>query len=248
MLLADTRQVRAIAAPDLVVRYRAGAPLQVSGTVTVPEADIHLERLDMGVSPSPDVVVLDPVDPKTASTPLSLQLDLTLAMGGAVKIDGYGMDGSLGGSLRVQQQPGRDMRATGTLEVDGRYRAYGQNLKITRGTLLWANSEVTNPRLIVRAEREVPLPRSIVLVTGAGIVGLSATAIPAPVTRTIARRLRHDDPVAEASFIERRARLITLVALGVIRHAWALWATSEPKTELSVQLRASFAELKTLFA
>ena len=155
VLLADTRQVRAIAAPDLVVRYRAGAPLQVSGTVTVPEADIHLERLDMGVSPSPDVVVLDPVDPKTASAPLSLQLDLTLAMGDAVKIDGYGMDGSLGGSLRVQQQPGRDMHATGTLEVDGRYRAYGQNLKITRGTLLWANSEVTNPRLIVRAEREV---------------------------------------------------------------------------------------------
>ena len=155
VLLADTRQLRAIAAPDLVVRYRAGAPLQVTGTVTVPEADIHLDRLDMGVSASADVVVLDPVDPKTASAPLSLQLDLTLAMGDAVKIDGYGMDGALGGSLRVQQQPGRDMRATGTLEVEGRYRAYGQNLKITRGTLLWANSEIANPRLIVRAEREV---------------------------------------------------------------------------------------------
>ncbi|QNN71543.1 translocation/assembly module TamB domain-containing protein [Thermomonas carbonis] len=155
VLLADTRQVRAIAAPDLVVRYRAGQPLQVTGTITVPEADIHLERLDMGVSPSPDVVVLDPVDPKTASAPLSLQLDLTLAMGDAVKIDGYGMQGTLGGSLRVLQQPGRDMRATGTLEVAGRYRAYGQNLTITRGTLLWANSEVANPRLIVRAEREI---------------------------------------------------------------------------------------------
>jgi AcrR family transcriptional regulator len=68
------------------------------------------------------------------------------------------------------------------------------------------------------------------------------------VTGAIARRLQHDDPAGEASFIERRARLITLVALGVIRHAWASWATSEPKTELSVQLRRSFAELKTLFA
>ncbi|WP_374609075.1 translocation/assembly module TamB domain-containing protein [Thermomonas sp.] len=155
VLLADTRQLRAIATPDLVVRYRAGTPLQVSGTVTVPEADIHLDRLDMGVSASPDVVVLDPVDPKTASAPLSLQLDLTLAMGDAVKIDGYGLAGTLGGSLRVQQQPGRDMRATGTLEVEGRYRAYGQNLKITRGTLLWANADVANPRLIVRAEREI---------------------------------------------------------------------------------------------
>ena len=155
VLLADTRQLRAVAAPDLLVRYRAGQPLQVTGTVTIPEADIHLDRLDMGVSPSPDVVVLDPVDPKVASTPLSLQLDLALAMGEAVKIDGYGLQGRLEGSLRVIQQPGRDMRGTGTLEVAGRYRAYGQNLQITRGTLLWANAEIGNPRLIVRAEREV---------------------------------------------------------------------------------------------
>lgn len=68
------------------------------------------------------------------------------------------------------------------------------------------------------------------------------------VSGAIARRLRNDDPSAEASFIDRRARLITLVALGVIRHAWASWATSDPKTDLSVQLRASFAELKALFA
>lgn len=76
-------------------------------------------------------------------------------MGEAVKIDGYGLQGRLEGSLRVIQQPGRDMRGTGTLEVAGRYRAYGQNLQITRGTLLWANAEIGNPRLIVRAEREV---------------------------------------------------------------------------------------------
>lgn len=68
------------------------------------------------------------------------------------------------------------------------------------------------------------------------------------VSGAIARRLRNDDPSVEASFIDRRARLITLVALGVIRHAWSSWATSDPKTDLSVQLRASFAELKALFA
>ena len=39
-------------------------PLTVTGTVTVPSALIDLERLDEGVSASPDVVVLDPVDPE----------------------------------------------------------------------------------------------------------------------------------------------------------------------------------------
>src|SRR5690606_25890555 len=94
VLLAETRQLRAVANPDVAVRYRAGQPLQVSGSVTVPEADINLERLDQGVSASGDVVVLDPVDPRR-STPNTLDLDLALVMGDAVAIRGFGLVGSL---------------------------------------------------------------------------------------------------------------------------------------------------------
>ncbi len=154
VLVADTRQLRAVASPDVVVRYRAGQPLQVAGTVTIPEADIHLERLDAGVSPSADVVVLDPAQPDRA-TPTTLDLDLALVMGDAVRLQGFGLAGSLGGRLQVRQLPGRAMRGTGALEVAGRYRAYGQNLQITRGRLLWSDSPVGDPRLDVRAEREV---------------------------------------------------------------------------------------------
>ncbi|MFM9877041.1 MAG: TetR family transcriptional regulator [Rhodoglobus sp.] len=64
----------------------------------------------------------------------------------------------------------------------------------------------------------------------------------------IARRLRHDLPGAEASWIDRRARLMTHVSLGVIRHAWASWATAEPRTALGVELRRSFDEVRTLFS
>jgi len=155
VLLSDTRQLRAVANPDVVVRYRAGAPLQVSGSITVPEADIHLERLDMGVSASPDVVVLDPVDPTRVSGGSPLDLDLSLVMGNAVKIDGFGLSGTLGGSLRVRESAGREMRGTGALEVAGRYRAYGQNLQITRGRLVWSNTAIGDPLLDLRAEREV---------------------------------------------------------------------------------------------
>ncbi|HTL15560.1 MAG TPA: translocation/assembly module TamB domain-containing protein, partial [Thermomonas sp.] len=154
VLLADTRQLRAVADPDLVVRYRAGQPLRVEGTVTVTEADIHLERLDEGVSASDDVVVLDPVDP-TRSRPNPLDLDLVLAMGDDVAIDGFGLSGSLGGKLRVRAAPGREVRATGSLDVAGRYRAYGQNLQVTRGRLTWADAPIGDPRLDIRAEREV---------------------------------------------------------------------------------------------
>ncbi len=154
VLIAETRELRAVAAPDLTVRYTAGKPLQVTGKVTISEADINLERLDQGVSTSPDVVVLDPVDPNREA-PNDLDLDLELVMGDDVRLEGFGLTGTLGGSLRVRAQPGREMRASGALEVGGRYSAYGQRLQITRGRLLWTNNLIDDPRLDIRAERVV---------------------------------------------------------------------------------------------
>ncbi|WP_149195409.1 translocation/assembly module TamB domain-containing protein [Luteimonas suaedae] len=154
LLVSDTRDLRAIANPDLTVRYGAGRPLAVTGTVTVPEARIDLERLDDGVSASPDVVVLDPADPNDGP-PTVLQLDLTLAMGEDVVLNGFGLEGTLGGELRVRQTPGREMRGSGTLQVGGRYKAYGQELRITRGNLVWSNDIISDPVLDIRAERRI---------------------------------------------------------------------------------------------
>jgi translocation and assembly module TamB len=154
VLVSDTRDLHAVASPDIQVRYAAGQPLQVTGTVTVPSAKIDLERLDQGVSASPDVVVLDPEDPEnTGATPL--ELDLTLALGDDVRLNGFGLDGSLGGKMRVRSHPGREMTASGQLRVQGRYKAYGQELDITRGELSWSNGPVADPILNIRAERVV---------------------------------------------------------------------------------------------
>ncbi|MDH5822062.1 translocation/assembly module TamB domain-containing protein [Luteimonas sp. RD2P54] len=154
LLVSDTRDLRAVVDPDVVVRYGAGRPLEVVGTVVVSEARIDLERLDDGVSVSPDVVVLDPVDPD-AGPPLALRLDLTLVMGDAVTLNGFGLEGTLDGRLRVRQSPGRDMLATGALQVGGRYEAYGQELEIVRGNLVWSNDVVSDPLLDIRAQRRI---------------------------------------------------------------------------------------------
>src|SRR5690606_20922959 len=83
-----------------------------------------------------------------------LQLDLTLAMGEDVRLRGFGLDGTLGGSLRVRAQPGREMVGNGTLDVRGVYSAYGQRLRITRGRLSFSGP-VSDPLLDIRAERKV---------------------------------------------------------------------------------------------
>lgn len=166
VLASDTRDLRAVIDPDLVVRYQAGQPLQVTGTVTVPEARIDLERLDDGVSASPDVVVLDPVNPEPTSAASSLALDLTVALGQNVQLRGFGLDGDLSGRLRVRSRPGSEMTGSGALDVEGRYSAYGQKLQITRGRLLWSNSPINDPLLDVRAEREIGDVTAGIAVTG----------------------------------------------------------------------------------
>jgi translocation and assembly module TamB len=165
VLVSDTRDLRAVADPDVVVRYSAGQPINVTGSVGVPSARIDLERLDQGVSASPDVVVLDPVDPQRGvATPLDL--DLTLQLGDDVRLNGFGLDGTLDGSLHVRARPGREMLATGSLDVGGRYTAYGQKLDITRGRLVWSNTAIADPLLDIRAEREVADVTAGIDVTG----------------------------------------------------------------------------------
>ncbi|MDJ0334276.1 TetR/AcrR family transcriptional regulator [Salinibacterium sp. G-O1] len=70
------------------------------------------------------------------------------------------------------------------------------------------------------------------------------------VAAVIARRLGADDPTLAADPIRlgERARLITLVSFGAMRHAWTCWANGESPAKLSERLTEAFTELKTLFA
>ncbi len=154
VLVSNTAELRAVANPDLQFGI-ANNTMMLSGQVTVPSADIDLERLDRGTSLSEDVVVLDPADPE--ATPTSpLEMDLRVTLGDQVKMAGFGLKGALTGAMQVRSRPGREMTATGGLDVSGKYKAYGQDLTITRGQLTWSNNIVSDPRINIRAQRQGP--------------------------------------------------------------------------------------------
>jgi hypothetical protein len=66
----------------------------------------------------------------------------------------------------------------------------------------------------------------------------------------IERRLAHDDPTLanDPVALSSRARLVTLVAFGALRHAWTRWADSDRNGNepLEVRLRESFDELESV--
>lgn len=150
--VSDTPQLQAAMTPDLRLRYAAGS-WQIRGSVLVPSARIDLEKLDHSVSLSPDVVVLDPQS-STRAAALRVDTEIDLQLGDAVMLRGFGLDGAVSGRLHVRDQPGTLARATGTLDISGKYIAYGRALDIKRGRLSYLNASYANPVLDILAERE----------------------------------------------------------------------------------------------
>jgi len=66
----------------------------------------------------------------------------------------------------------------------------------------------------------------------------------------ISKRLLHDHPeyAREPEKLASRARLVTLVAFGALRHAWTCWAETDRSSEeaLSTRLRDSFVQVREL--
>jgi len=164
VLVSNTSELRVVANPDLDFTL-AGTAMELRGSVHVPEAAIDLERLDRGTSVSEDVVVLDPVDPEE-SRASPLDMDLAVSLGDKVKMSGFGLKGALTGKMQVRARPGREMTANGGLEVSGRYKAYGQDLTITQGQLLWNHGIVSDPRINIRAQRGIGEVTAGIVVTG----------------------------------------------------------------------------------
>jgi AcrR family transcriptional regulator len=69
-------------------------------------------------------------------------------------------------------------------------------------------------------------------------------------TDVVSRRLTQDDPslAGDPAAVHSKARLIALVALGTMRHAWSKWAAAGGGVGLARQVHDSFQELETLFA
>jgi len=91
-------------------------------------------------------------DPNTVSTPLQTSMDLKFDMGPRFYITGMGLDAGLLGAIQIRLNEGR-LTGWGQLRTrGGGIEAYGQKLRLSRGTLTF-QGRLDNPLLDIEALR-----------------------------------------------------------------------------------------------
>jgi len=148
------------ASPELHVQ-RSG-----SGLTTI-DGDIRVDHLRAGVPPgaaervttSDDVRVRGEVDEQDENTGVANQLmgRLGLDLGNDARLSAMGMQAALAGGLELNWDGQRiEPVASGIITIpEGSYRAYGQNLEIEDGEIIFTGHAVDNPRLDIEAIREI---------------------------------------------------------------------------------------------
>ncbi|MEC4767324.1 translocation/assembly module TamB domain-containing protein [Halomonas sp. CUBES01] len=148
------------AAPDIRVRVTPDR-LQVRGNVDLPWSRLEVGDLpSSAVSPSPDEVIITERDDREAErearraaergddapsaadeladSGMELDVLITLTLGRGMRIEAYGLESGLGGTLEIRQDSG-SLQLFGEVNlIDGRFQAFGQDLLIRRGQLLFS--------------------------------------------------------------------------------------------------------------
>jgi len=154
----ETREVKAWISPDIRAEFTPKA-LTIRGEVQIPEAKVTPPQLNLTSALSEDVVIIDSrtdaADGK-AKNRQTLDAQVRISLGDKVEVDALGFKGLLQGSVLVEDDARRATRATGSLLVAaGKYRLYGQDLNIERGSLVFSGGPVDNPGLDLRVSRKV---------------------------------------------------------------------------------------------
>lgn len=144
-----------VVSPELTLAHTTDG-FALDGSVRLDRAEVNLDKLPGAGAPQPssDVVVVDRPQPARDAA-LPVRATVKVDLGQRTHLVGFGLDGRLHGMLTVNERPGQAATGQGQITVDGTYKAYGQNLDIERGRLLFAGTPLDNPGLAIRAVRKL---------------------------------------------------------------------------------------------
>lgn len=151
-LIMNTDEYHIVITPDVQLAFKPGQ-LSIQGNIVVPSALISPQTFTDSVSLSEDAVFMQ--KKKEAPSLTQVNTDITISMGNQVKLAVKGLMGRLNGSVHLQQTTPSPLIASGELHItEGKYQAYGQNLVISEGNLVFTGGSVENPGISLRAARQ----------------------------------------------------------------------------------------------
>jgi len=181
--LLDTTEFTAFVSPDLNIKLEK-EKLSILGKIEIPSAsitpNISLEKSDdpsktkpkTKLTPvSPDVVIVNDEEEESESvSKFQTHLKTLVVLGDDIKLNIVGFESKLAGAVEFELSEG-SISGNGAFSIDkGLYRAYGQDLEINQGLILFIDSPVDDPNLDIRAVRKIRNDKNIPRVNEAGIL------------------------------------------------------------------------------
>ena len=151
--ILDKPRRRLTASGNTHFRYSYKNGIILGGSLKVDEGHFGFQKSGMPELDDDVVVLGEPKKETRDSVPFSMDIDLDL--NDKVFFRGEGVDVTLGGRLKLTAQPKQDIQAVGTVAVvKGKYKAYGQDLNITKGTVSFVGP-LSRPNLNISAVRNL---------------------------------------------------------------------------------------------
>lgn len=151
--ILDKPRRRLTASGNTRLHYDDKNGIILGGSLKVDEGHFGFQKSGMPELDDDVVVLGEPKKETRTSVPFSMNIDLDL--NDKVFFRGEGVDVTLGGRLKLTAQPKQDIQAVGTISVvKGKYKAYGQDLNITKGTVSFVGP-LSRPNLNIRAVRNL---------------------------------------------------------------------------------------------
>ena len=155
LALVKTKEYDITASPSIVLSNESGA-WQLSGNVEVPQATILLQNRSGVVSLPSEVVFVDQPRPEEAKLFDQIGMSLAIQLGDKIYLSDKHLQANLRGQLTLHRIPGGLLTAVGALYTSkGEYSAYGKQLQIQNGRLVYSGNAISNPGLDIRAIKQL---------------------------------------------------------------------------------------------
>jgi translocation and assembly module TamB len=153
--LMNTKEYQINISPQLNINF-AASNMNITGSIIVPFAKIKPHTFANSITLSEDVVIQSKLTKNdTPPSPLfSSNMNIRVEMGNKVELSFKGLNATLGGTVTLKQVPLSPISALGELSViKGTYKAYGQDLAIEQGQLIFTGGGLDNPGINLRASK-----------------------------------------------------------------------------------------------